>query len=194
MTVEEIKQQYSMSDILARYGLKADRKGFLCCAFHNEKTPSMQIKQKSWKCFGCGENGDIFEFVQKMENCSFRDAYLLLGGEYEQKQNTFAYQQKRKELELKWEMERKEKEFQEELQEFIPKEMMFYRKDCVKYEVFSDLSCFCKNLQCELEILFDETFSKRIEVNLEIVYRKYTEIRRRYNTMQRSVSGNIGNG
>lgn len=184
MTVEEIKQQYSMSDILMRYGIKT--KGFrknISCPFHKDLQPSMQIFKDGFKCHSCSENGDIFKFIQLMENCSFKDAYLSLGGEYEQKQDTFAYQQKRKDLELKWKMEKAEKEFQQELQGFIPKEMVFYRAECKKYEVFSDLWCFCKNLQCDLEILFDETFSKRIEVNMESVYRKYTEIRRRYNSM-----------
>lgn len=185
MTVEEIKQSTSMNDVLLRYGLgQPNRKGFMLCPFHKEKTGSFQIKNnQSFVCHGCGVHGDIFEFVQLMENCSFKDAYLSLGGEYEQKQDTFAYQQKRKELELKWKMEKAEKEFRKELEEFIPKEMMFYRKECKKYSVFSDTWCFCKKMQCDLEILFDEKYFQKSEVDLESVYRKYTKIRRRYNSM-----------
>lgn len=186
MTVEEIKRQYSMPDILMRYGIKSKgiRKN-ISCPFHGkDKNPSMQIFHDGFKCHTCNANGDIFKFVQLMENISFKDAFLSLGGEYEQRQDTFTYQQKRKELELKWKLERAKKDFQQELDRFIPDEMVFYRSECKKYPVFSDLWCFCKNTQCELEILFDETFSKRIEVDLESVYRKYTEVRRRYNSLQ----------
>ena len=183
MTADEIRQSVSMQDVLMRYGLKTNRNGFMCCPFHNEKTGSFQVKQKTFKCHGCNEHGGIFDFVMKMENISFKDAFLSLGGEYEQKQDTFAYQQKRKESELKWKLERERKEYEKKVQEFIPNEIVFYRNECKKYEVFSDLWCFCKELQCQLEILFDEIFQRRKEVDLESVYRKYTRIRHGYDSM-----------
>ena len=157
MTVEEIKQSTSMNDVLSRYGLgQPNRKGFMLCPFHKEKNSSFKLKSNHLFVM-VAENVEIYlNLFNLMENCSFKDAYLSLGGEYEQKQDTFAYQQKRKELELKWKMEKAEKEFRKELEEFIPKEMMFYRKECKKYSVFSDTWCFCKKLQCDLEILFDE--------------------------------------
>lgn len=190
MTADEIRQSVSMQDVLMRYGLKTNRNGKMCCPFHNEKTASFSVnnQRRLYYCFGCGRGGDIFNFVMEMENLTFPEAFLLLGGEYEQKQDTFAHQQKRKELELKWKMEKAEKAFQQELEEFIPKELIFYQNECEKHKPksdddFSNKWCFCMKQKCELEILFDETFSKRIEVNLESVYRKYTEIRRRYNSM-----------
>lgn len=184
MTADEIRQSVSMQDVLMRYGLKTNRNGFMCCCFHNEKTPSMQVKKNSYKCHGCGERGGIFDFVMKMENCTFPEAFLSLGGEYEQKQDTFAYQQKRKELELKWKMDRAKKEHEKTVQEFIPNEMVFYRNECKKYMVFTEKWCFCKTMQNNLQILFDEMFRLREAVDLESVYREYTRIRRRYNTMQ----------
>lgn len=83
MTSEEIKQAYSMRDILARYGLEPNRKGFINCPFHQEKTNSMKIYQKDFHCFGCGINGDIFTFVQEMDDLTFKEAFSVLGGEYE---------------------------------------------------------------------------------------------------------------
>lgn len=43
------------------------------CPFHNEKTPSFNVNsaKKIFKCFGCGEGGDVIQFKMKMENKSF---------------------------------------------------------------------------------------------------------------------------
>lgn len=88
MTKEEIKEAYSLCDILSRYSLYPNRSGFICCPFHKEKTPSMKVYKKSFHCFGCGANGDIFTFVMKMEDTNFKSAFALLGGTYKE-QNTF---------------------------------------------------------------------------------------------------------
>jgi len=83
MTVEEIKQKYSMRDILTRYGIRVNRSGFARCPFHSgDHTPSMKIYPKDFHCFACGANGDIFTFVQKMEGLTFKEAFLSLGGAY----------------------------------------------------------------------------------------------------------------
>ena len=89
MTSDEIKANSSMREIVSHYGLIPNRAGFICCPFHREKTPSMKIYKDSFHCFGCGENGDVFSFVQKMDNLSFKDAYLSLGGDYK-KENNFS--------------------------------------------------------------------------------------------------------
>lgn len=85
MTVDEIKRQYSMQDILNMYGYRKNRAGFICCPFHTEKTASCKIYARDYHCFACGANGDIFSFVQKMEDCSFKEAFIKLGGVYEEK-------------------------------------------------------------------------------------------------------------
>ena len=87
MTKEEIKQSLSMREVAKRYGIRIDRKGFCCCPFHNEKTPSMKIYKDSSHCFGCGRSDDIFSFVMGMEHCDFKTAFKNLGGTYEKKSN-----------------------------------------------------------------------------------------------------------
>lgn len=72
--IQMIKGHLVMADILQHYGYEADRKGFICCPFHNEKTPSMRIYEKDYHCFGCGENGDVISFVKKLYDLSFQDA------------------------------------------------------------------------------------------------------------------------
>lgn len=82
MTSEEIKYTYSMEDVIARYGFHSNRAHYICCPFHHEKTPSMRIYKDSYYCFGCQAAGDIFSFVEKMEDVSFKEAFMILGGEY----------------------------------------------------------------------------------------------------------------
>ncbi len=74
----------------------------------------MKVYKDSYNCFGCGANGDIFTFVQGMENCSFKEAFLKLGGEYEhnhRKAKLESYHfQKKKEEKQREEQKRKAKE------------------------------------------------------------------------------------
>ncbi len=46
------------------------------CPFHKEKTPSFSVHagRQFYHCFGCGQSGDVFSFVQKVENVSFPEA------------------------------------------------------------------------------------------------------------------------
>src|SRR5437879_9500198 len=46
------------------------------CPFHNEKTPSFSVHatRQFYHCFGCGVSGDVFSFVQKIENITFPEA------------------------------------------------------------------------------------------------------------------------
>lgn len=84
MDKETIKQQNSMRDVLSRYGMVPNRAGFINCPFHpKDRTASMKIYKDSYYCFGCGATGDIFTFVQNMNNCDFKAAFTILGGTYQ---------------------------------------------------------------------------------------------------------------
>lgn len=50
------------------------------CPFHNEKTPSFRVSDEKgiYHCFGCGESGDLFQFVIKFEGASFAEAVKML--------------------------------------------------------------------------------------------------------------------
>lgn len=115
MTKEEIKDFYSMKDILDRYGLsQPNRSGFICCPFHKENTASMKIYTKDFHCFGCGAHGDIFTFVQMMDGISFKEAFKELGGETDSSFSTrLKIYQSQKKREMKQEADEKLKEYRE---------------------------------------------------------------------------------
>lgn len=74
--VQTIKDQLTMTDVATHYGYKPNRAGFIKCPFHTEKTASMKIYagDKGYACFGCGANGDVISFVQKLFGLTFGDA------------------------------------------------------------------------------------------------------------------------
>ncbi|MBS5955366.1 MAG: DNA primase [Clostridiales bacterium] len=83
MTVEEIKDTYSMRDIVARYGYQPNRGGFISCPFHQgDRQGSLKVYNRDFHCHACGANGDIFSFVQMMDNVGFKEAFIELGGDY----------------------------------------------------------------------------------------------------------------
>ena len=50
------------------------------CPFHDEKSPSFHVRPNHghFHCFGCGEGGDVYAFIQKIEHVSFVEAVELL--------------------------------------------------------------------------------------------------------------------
>lgn len=137
MTKEEIKDLYSMRDILERYGLpQPNRAGFICCPFHKEKTASMKIYKDSFYCFGCGAGGDIFNFVKEMDGTSFKEAYSALGGDYE---NSFSARLKIYQSQKKREIQRKTEEKLKRKRELNYLLMDVYQKWLDKLEPFSDV-------------------------------------------------------
>ena len=81
MNVDDLKETYSMRDIVEKYGLHVDKAGFCICPFHKEDTASLKVYERSFYCFGCHQGGDIFTFIQKMDDCDFKTAFKSLGGE-----------------------------------------------------------------------------------------------------------------
>ncbi len=80
--VSIIKDRLDVADVISAY-IKIEKSGInwkAKCPFHNEKTPSFFIStaRQTFYCFGCGEKGDIFTFVEKFEGVDFRGALKIL--------------------------------------------------------------------------------------------------------------------
>lgn len=84
MTPAEIKSRYRLIDEIRSRGIEVNRQGFCRCPLHaGDDTPSMKVyvNQNTWHCYGCGEGGDIIDFVMKVDGLSFRDACRAISGE-----------------------------------------------------------------------------------------------------------------
>lgn len=80
--MQEIKDRLSINEVVGQYVTlrRAGRNFVASCPFHKERTPSFHVSPErgSYMCFGCGEKGDIFSFVQKMEGVDFPTALKQL--------------------------------------------------------------------------------------------------------------------
>ena len=81
MEIIEIKQRLSITAVLAHYGYKADKNSRLCCPFHEDKKPSMQVYESSGTvyCFSAnckthGRSLDVIEFILQKEGVNKHEA------------------------------------------------------------------------------------------------------------------------
>ena len=79
--IDRIKQRLSLTEVVRGYVPVVSRGGrnWVKCPFHgggNERTPSCKVDDKTgtYHCFSCGESGDMFTFVQKIDNLTFPEA------------------------------------------------------------------------------------------------------------------------
>lgn len=81
--VQEIKNRLTITDVVRDYAqLHPASSGQMkmLCPFHDDHDPSMIINERkglAW-CFSCNSGGDIFSFVQKIENCTFPESVRIL--------------------------------------------------------------------------------------------------------------------
>ncbi|MBS4022781.1 MAG: DNA primase [Dethiobacter sp.] len=82
--VDEVRNRIDLVNLVSEYLhlKKAGRNYQGLCPFHAEKTPSFSVSHEKqfFYCFGCGEGGNIFTFVMKMEGLSFPEAVRHLAG------------------------------------------------------------------------------------------------------------------
>ena len=177
MTVEEIKQNVTMADVLAKYGVKV-KKNMACCPIHREKHPSMQVFKDGYKCHACQSHGDIFDFVIEMEHCDFKTAFISLGGTYEKHKS----QQHKKLVNKKFERQRKERQeqsmFEEQLHLMLCKSITKCRNVIRDDEPYLDRWCTCVNSLDWLLYILEEKYIRKGEVNKADVIRMCRRIER----------------
>ena len=83
--VDSIKERLTAAEVIGRRVTLAKSGRYLkgLCPFHSEKTPSFFVfpDTNTFKCFGCGEGGDVFTFVMKTEGMEFPEALRQLADE-----------------------------------------------------------------------------------------------------------------
>jgi putative DNA primase/helicase len=73
-----LRSSFDIVDVIGRY-MKLEKDGAeysSACPFHDEKSASFKVspKKQFFQCFGCGEHGDVVDFVQRYRDINFRDA------------------------------------------------------------------------------------------------------------------------
>ena len=83
--IDEVRSRTNLADVVGDYvTLKSAGGGSFkgLCPFHEERSPSFHVRPQVgfYHCFGCGEGGDVFTFLQKMDHVSFSEAVERLAG------------------------------------------------------------------------------------------------------------------
>lgn len=80
--IEKIKYENDIVDVISeKVKLKRSGRNYMgLCPFHSEKSPSFSVSsdKQIYKCFGCGEAGNVITFVMKTRNLSFLDSVKVL--------------------------------------------------------------------------------------------------------------------
>ena len=85
-SIEDLKKRSKISDFVlsTTTGKLRGTKGMALCPFHGEKTASMSFTdvENLFHCFGCKMGGDIYKYVQEINNLEFQDAVELVAEKY----------------------------------------------------------------------------------------------------------------
>src|SRR5205085_3835896 len=82
---DALRRDHPLSELVASYGIELRRSGAALvgrCPFHTDGgRPNLHLYRSGrWICYRCGEAGDVIDFVQRIENVSFREAVTRLQG------------------------------------------------------------------------------------------------------------------
>ncbi len=124
--IQQVKRANDIVDVIGSY-IEVKQRGqnhWARCPFHGEKTPSFSISRKGqfYKCFGCGESGDVINFVEKYESCSMMEAIEILAKRANLKMPETATQRQDSQLDAK-------KKLREKHLEIIKATAVFYYKN-----------------------------------------------------------------
>lgn len=157
---DEIKARLGIQQVIEYVTGQTFVRGAIRCPFHNEKDGSFRVNGSYYKCFGCGESGDIFNFVMKYQGLAFKDsiAWLdstfhlgLLGQKISVTQQITERKRKKEQEKQQHEETRKHQELLE-----IADDYRVCHMASLVLEPFSDEWCYCINRMTCLDYLMKE--------------------------------------
>lgn len=80
----EVRDRVPVIEAARRYGFEPDRQGKICCPFHADEHPSLQLYKGSrgWWCYVCDRGGSVIDFVAGLFSISPREAALKLNEDF----------------------------------------------------------------------------------------------------------------
>ena len=78
---EIVKLNLTTRQAAENYGFQSNRSSMICCPFHTDRNPSMKVDSR-FHCFGCGADGDVFDFAAKLFQLSLRQVAEKLAADF----------------------------------------------------------------------------------------------------------------
>lgn len=154
--ITEIKNRVQLIDVLQDAGIKLI-KNMACCPFHSEKTPSFSVKNNRYKCFSCGEGGDVIDFVSRYYNISPIEAEKKLDNDY----NLGVFHELSAEEKKEIAKQRRERErlkaYKKELNAVRDR---IYNNNCRRYHRLQRLIGFCHPEICGINDLYIKAYNE----------------------------------
>lgn len=79
---ETVKENVTLRQAAENCGFDISRSSIICCPFHKDDSPSMKLYDDHFYCFGCGEHGDVIDFVSKLFSVSPKEAAKRLAQDF----------------------------------------------------------------------------------------------------------------
>lgn len=80
---DEIKRSVTMPELLARYGLSGGTRERIPCPIHQGKDKNFAVRDKYFKCYVCGAEGSVIDFVMQYRGLGFLEACWELNKEFD---------------------------------------------------------------------------------------------------------------
>lgn len=182
---EAVKDAIPTRTAAEHYGIKVGRGGMACCPFHDDRTPSLKLDVR-YHCFGCQEDGDVIDFVEKLFGLPPKQAAEKLAADFGVRYDSLQPWQPPKRPSVISKLEA--------AQEHRKKENRCYRVLCDYFHLLQDWKkrytpqptdtewhpLFCEALQKidYVEFLLDELLSGTLEERTAIVREKTKDLDR----------------
>lgn len=173
---ERIKKENNIVDIVSKYIVlkKSGSNYFGNCPFHAEKTSSLSVNEKKqmFYCFGCGMGGDLFKFITEIENISFKEAFISLGGKYADKED-FILTQKQNSNKFEAEKKRQSELLRQKQKLELSNLINYYQNLSKELTPMSESWCKCQDYIFYLLYAWEEKYINEKEVNMRGVIARY---------------------